>query len=131
MRVLLDTHVLLWALTDSPKMLPRHREIIVDPRNTVSASAINIAEIAIKSSIGKMKLSPMYEQDNYAGLLHAIKDSGLELLPFEAGHAARLRSLPFHHRDPFDRMLIVQALHEDYIVLTVDSKFADYPITVG
>lgn len=131
MRVLLDTHVLLWALTDSLKLLPRHREIIVDPRNTVSASAVNIAEIAIKSSIGKMKLSAILEQHNYSGLLQAIKDSGFEILPFEAGHAARLRSLPFHHRDPFDRMLIVQALHEDYIVLTVDTKFSAYPLKLG
>lgn len=128
MTILLDTHILLWALTGSGKLSTNGHDLIVDPTNAILASSINIAEIAKKSSIHKLSIASSLESENYAGLLKAIEDSGFEMLPFTAEHAAHLRSLPFHHRDPFDRMIISQAIHEKLSVLTADPVFESYPV---
>ncbi|TVR73112.1 MAG: PIN domain-containing protein [Spirochaetaceae bacterium] len=88
MTILLDTHILLWALTGSSRLSTESRDLIVDPTNTILASSINIAEIAINSSIHKLSVASSLESENYAGLLKAIEDSGFEMLPFTAEHAA-------------------------------------------
>lgn len=128
MRILLDTHILLWALSDSDRLSERYRSLIIDPTNDVLASAINIAEIAIKSSIGKCTLDPSLEANDYRLLQSSIVEAGFDMLDFTAIHAARLRTLPFHHRDPFDRMIVAQAMTEGLSVLTVDNKISMYDI---
>ncbi len=120
LRVLLDTHALLWWLDDDNRLPGSWRTAISDPDNQVLVSAVTIAEIAIKSSIGKLQ-APM-------DLLDALRTSNLETLPLQADHAAALRDLPWHHRDPFDRMIIAQATVEDLAVASVDRSFAAYEV---
>lgn len=119
MNLLLDTHVLLWWLADSHRLSARHRELILDAKRRVFVSSVSVAEISIKSSLGKL--------DAPEGVADAITSSGLELLAFDAAHAEALRELPWHHRDPFDRMLIAQAQIERLTLLTVDERIPHYP----
>ena len=120
LRVLLDTHVLLWWLDDDHRLPDSWRAVISDPRNDVLVSAVTVAEIAIKSSVGKLEAP--------ADLLNALRISNLDTLPLQADHAAALRDLPWHHRDPFDRLLIAQATVEDLAVASVDRSFAAYAV---
>lgn len=120
MRLLLDTHVLLWWLGDDRRLGAGHRELIADAGNTVLVSAMAVAEIAIKVSLGKL--------DAPDDLLPTLDEGGFEHLPFGASHADALRTLPWHHHDPFDRMLIAQAITEQLTVLTVDPHFAAYDV---
>ncbi|MBT2517680.1 type II toxin-antitoxin system VapC family toxin [Streptomyces sp. ISL-90] len=120
MRLLLDTHVLLWWLTDDRRLTGDHRDLISDAANSALVSAMTVAEIAIKSSLGKL--------DAPDDLLPTLDAGGFEHLPFEASHADVLRTLPWHHRDPFDRMLIAQAIVEGLTIMTVDPHFAAYDV---
>lgn len=122
MRVLLDTHVLLWWVADHPRLSSTHRELIGDPANDVLVSAISHAEIAIKVSNGKLQLP--------GDLTPIAQQSGFEALPFTAAHADALGRLPWHHRDPFDRMLIAQAAIEGVPILSVDAHMREYEIAV-
>lgn len=120
MRLLADTPVLLWWLADDPSLPGAHRRIIADVRNTVLVSAVSIAEMAIKASSGKLTVPDEVIRD--------IHSSGFDELPLTAAHAAELRYLPMHHRDPFDRMLIAQARVERIPVLTADASFSRYDV---
>jgi PIN domain nuclease of toxin-antitoxin system len=123
MRLLLDTHVLLWWLADDRRLGADHRAMIADSTNIVLVSAMTVAEIAIKSSLGKL--------DAPDDLLPTLEAGGFDGLAFESHHADLLRALPWHHRDPFDRMLIAQAIAERLTVLTADPHFAAYGIDLG
>ena len=118
MRLLLDTHILLHALAEPERLTRERSELIVDPANVVFVSAVSIAEIAIKISIGKLSVE--------VDLLSAVVAAGFQWLDFSAREALRLAALPFHHRDPFDRMLVVQSQVNDLTLVTDDSKLADY-----
>lgn len=118
MRLLLDTQVLLWALADSRKLSRRARSGITQAE-TVMVSAVSIWEAAIKISLGKLSGSP-------DELVAAISTSGFSELPVTAAHAARVGTLPPIHRDPFDRLLIAQAMSEPLNLLTADSLLARY-----
>jgi PIN domain nuclease of toxin-antitoxin system len=117
MRLLLDTHVLLWTLADVRK-LDRATTTLID-RSDVYASAASIWEISIKAALGKLKASP-------AAVLKAIEPAGFSLLPVQGEHAARVYDLGTHHLDPFDRLLIAQAQLENMTLLTNDGALADY-----
>jgi PIN domain nuclease of toxin-antitoxin system len=119
-RVLVDTHVLLWWLGESDRLTDRHRELLAEPSNEIWFSAVSIAEMSIKASLGKLTAP-----DDAAAVLI---DGGFDELPLSAQHADRLRTLPWHHRDPFDRMLIAQAQVEGVTVATVDKRFAEYDV---
>lgn len=123
MRLLLDTHMLLWWLSDDERLSSAHRDLIADASNTVFVSAMTVAEITIKSSIGKL--------DAPANLLPTLEAGGFDELAFDSQHADRLRTLPWHHRDPFDRMLIAQAIAEGLTLLSADAQFAAYDIALG
>ena len=103
-RLLLDTHVLLWALEDSPELGEKARRAVIDPRNEVFVSAINVWEITIKRSLGKLR-----GLDN---LTTTVEDTGFTQLPITLFHAEQAGNLPMHHRNPFDRMLVAQAQAE-------------------
>ncbi|QCB92324.1 type II toxin-antitoxin system VapC family toxin [Cellulomonas shaoxiangyii] len=120
MKVLLDTHVLLWWLADDPRLSARHRDVVADGRNDVYYSAVSIAEMAIKTSLGKLEAP--------AGVPAALEAQGMTPLPFTAAHAERLRDLPWHHRDPFDRMLVAQGQVEGLMVATVDARIRAYDV---
>ena len=123
MRLLLDTHVVLWWLADDRRLTAAHRVLIADASNLVLVSAMTIAEIAIKASLGKLEAPD--------DLLPTLETGGFDELPFESRHADLLRKLPWHHRDPFDRMLIAQAIAEQLTVLTADPHFAAYGVELG
>ena len=120
MRILLDTHVLLWWLNDDAALSGEFRAAIGDARNGVWVSAISFAEISIKQSVDKLD-APFISDD-------LIAEQGMSQLPFGAAHARRVRELPLHHRDPFDRMLIAQAIEEDLLFATVDERVAPYDV---
>lgn len=120
MTLLLDSHVLLWWLSDDPKLSELHRSLITDERGEIFVSAITVAELSIKSSLGKLELPPDFNRE--------VTASGFAFLPFTERHAAALTELPFHHRDPFDRMLICQAQVDGLIFLTVDDNIRKYDI---
>ncbi|HWI00939.1 MAG TPA: type II toxin-antitoxin system VapC family toxin [Propionibacteriaceae bacterium] len=122
MRLLLDTHVLLWWGTDDPRLPGSWRPILTDPTHDVFVSSVSMAEIAIKASLGKLSAP----RDLFGGL----EEQGFAILSLSFDHAAQLWDLPWHHRDPFDRMLVAHARVEGLIVVTVDPAFAAYDIHV-
>ena len=117
-KIILDTHIFLWALGDPEKIREKSRAEIETMANRVYVSSISIAEIMIKSSIGKLRV-------DYDPVEIAL-ECGFELLDFRAQDALLLKNLPFHHRDPFDRMLISQSLANGYPIVTDDRRFSDY-----
>ena len=118
MRLLLDTHLFLWSVTDSPRLSPEARKSIVSA-DEVYVSAASIWEAAIKAGLGKI-------QGNMRQLAEAIAGSGFVELPVTALHAARVAELPSHHRDPFDRLLVAQAMTEPLVLLTADVALLPY-----
>jgi PIN domain nuclease of toxin-antitoxin system len=124
-RLLLDTHILLWALGDVGKLSAGVSDAIRDPENAVVVSAATAWEIAIKQSLGKLTLPAPAER----WLLSAIETLHAEWLPVEPAHALATRALPWHHRDPFDRLLVAQAM-TGLLLVTHDSRFEPYKISV-
>ena len=125
MNLLLDTHVALWAIADSPKLPHKARELIESPRATVWISAASVWEIAIKHSLGRGEM-PVSGQDAE----RYFRDSGYRFLAIEAEHALAVEGLTKHHQDPFDRILIAQALVEPMRLMTHDSQVALYSDTI-
>lgn len=122
LRLLLDTHIALWAIADSRRLSKDARDLIRSPEATIWVSTATVWEIAIKHAMGK---GDMPESSTVA--LGYFRDSGYRLLSIEPEHAAAVEALPAIHRDPFDRLLIAQAAHEGMILLTSDAVMAKYP----
>jgi PIN domain nuclease of toxin-antitoxin system len=118
MRLLLDTHLFLWAMADDDRLPTEARELML-AADEVNVSAASIWEIAIKARIGKLKADAGH-------LAETIEPSGFVELPVTARHAAGVAHLPDHHTDPFDRLLIAQAMAEPLLLLTVDRQLAAY-----
>ncbi|MBK6675700.1 MAG: type II toxin-antitoxin system VapC family toxin [Rhodocyclaceae bacterium] len=128
MNLLLDTHVALWAITDCPRLPKRARDLIQSPNSAVWVSAATVWEIAIKHGLGRGEM-PVSGQD----ALRYFRDAGYRLLPVEPEHAAAVEELPAHHADPFDRILVAQALVEPMRLMTHDpmvSRYSDTIITI-
>jgi len=122
MRLLLDTHLLLWA-AGSPERLPRGaRELLDDPQNLPVFSSASLWEVAIKHGLGRHDL-----RVDARLLRRGLLDNGYYELPITGEHAAALDGLPAIHRDPFDRILIVQSMVEGITLLTADPLIAQYP----
>lgn len=124
MKVLLDTHALLWFLLGDARLAEKAQSIIVDLTNHVLVSPASYWEIAIKVSLGKYKL----RRDLGEFMESHLADSNLTILHITPRHAAELAKLPFHHRDPFDRMLIAQAVAEDIPLISADATFDLYSV---
>ncbi len=121
-RLLLDTHALIWALS-APRRLPvRIAAMIRDPGSDVYVSAASTWEIAIKSAVGKIEA-------DLSAIVDAARAAAFEELPITITHTARLRALPTHHRDPFDRLLIAQAIEERLTIITHDRAIGAYPVS--
>jgi PIN domain nuclease of toxin-antitoxin system len=121
MRLLLDTHVLLWWLADDPALSKQARGLIANEPE-VFVSAASAWEIAIKRALGKLEAPD--------DLLPALEAGGLRRLPIDFEHAAVAGTLPLHHDDPFDRMLVAQAQQEALTLLTSDTRISRYAVTV-
>ena len=118
-RLLLDTHALIWALS-SPRRLPaRVSSSIRDPDNDVYVSAVSTWEIAIKVMLRKVHA-------DVAAVVRALRDAGFEELPITIAHTVRVHTLPLHHRDPFDRLLVAQAMEERLTIVTHDPLLRAY-----
>lgn len=118
---LLDTHLLLWAAVDSPRLPARARSVLEDPAAEVSFSVVSLWEIAIKLGLGR----PDFQVD-VAALRASARLSGIEEVPVYGEHVLAVKDLPPLHQDPFDRLLIAQARREGLTLLTVDSRVLAY-----
>jgi PIN domain nuclease of toxin-antitoxin system len=124
-RLLLDTHTLLWYALADPKLSATAQGLILDPANEILISPASYWEIAIKVSIKKLALHQPYED-----FLNAcLNRYGFVILPVEPRHTAAVVTLPFHHKDPFDRLLIAQALVEVIPILSGDVTLDAYGVT--
>ena len=118
MNIILDTHIFLWILAEPERINQKYLEYIEDVSNEIFISSITVAEIAIKSSIGKLAFD--FEIDK------VVQNSGFEPLGFTMEDAVELMNLPFHHKDPFDRMIISQAVSRSFYIISDDEKFKSY-----
>ena len=124
MRLLLDTHTFLWFIMGDPKLSEKARALIEDTRNERLLSIASLWEMAIKHSVGKLSLGQPFE----VLIPQQLERNSIEILPITVAHLTVVATLPFHHRDPFDRLLIAQAAVERLSVLTVDSAFDAYAV---
>ncbi len=124
MRVLLDSHTIVWAELDDDRLPEAVRRLIDDPRTRLVLSVVTTWEITLKSLAGRLRL-PEPPAPYFDGL---IRDARFEVLPVEQRHVAALPELPAIHRDPFDRMLVAQAMVEDLDLVSGDERIRRYPI---
>jgi PIN domain nuclease of toxin-antitoxin system len=118
LRILLDTHVVLWWLMDSPSLPADARTLISNPEHDVFVSAVSLWEIWLKESLGKLILPANFEEQ--------LAAEPFQSLPLTGTHARQVALLPWRHRDPFDRMLVAQAQAEELLLLTADAMLAPY-----
>lgn len=123
MRYLIDTHVLLWFNSGSLELSQKAKEIILDKKNVVLISIASLWEISIKTSIGKLQISGEYES-----IIDEITKNDIEILPINFAHTVVQNKLPFHHRDPFDRIIIAQGIVENISLISKDEIFDLYLI---
>ena len=124
MNLLLDTHTLLWFVLGDAQLSATARQLIEDVTNPKFVSPAAYWEIAIKISIGKYALNEPYE----TFMDRAIRQNGFLILPIEPRHTALLANMPFHHRDPFDRLIIAQAMVEGLAIVSADPVFDAYSV---
>lgn len=124
MKYLLDTHTLLWITTDDPKLSTQVRALYLNAENEIFFSLASIWELAIKSSLSKITFKSNLEEF----IEEHVKGNRIDVLKIELSHVLRIESLPFHHRDPFDRLLIAQAIEDNLAILGNDNIFDKYRV---
>jgi PIN domain nuclease of toxin-antitoxin system len=124
MKVLLDTHTFLWAITDEKRLSPEARRLIASSESWWSV--VSLWEAIQKVQAGKLSL-PLPAG---AFLTSELSSNGVRLLPVSVGHVLRVEALPLHHRDPFDRVLIAQSIEEGWPIITADPLFERYAVDV-
>jgi len=125
MRFLLDTQAFLWFVLNDRALSQVACDLIADPLNDILLSPASYWEIAIKVSLGKYKIPGSFE----TWIEHQIQVNELEILPIKVAHAAAIVTLPFHHKDPFDRLLVAQASTEKVPIISVDAVLDKYAVT--
>lgn len=124
MKILLDTHIFLWLLSGDGRLSGPAKTIFLNEENEICFSVASLWEIGIKISLGRLKLA-----DNWKEVIEdEMAVNLIKLLRISKGHCYKLVDLPFHHRDPFDRMLIAQAMVEEMSILTCDGQFCAYDV---
>ena len=123
MRLLIDTHILIWHLEDDNQLPLAKSSVIADDDNEILISIASLWEIAIKMSLGKLKLSR-----TLAEIIEWIGHSTVSIMGIEPYHTHQVSKLPFHHKDPFDRMIIAQAISESIGIMTLDPAFSKYGV---
>ncbi len=126
MKLLLDTHVLLWWLVDSQRLSARARALIADQRSQLFWSAASSWELAVKSALGRIQFQTPFR----TVIPDVLQKQGIASLPVEQSHAFQVAGLPLLHRDPFDRMLVAQCQVEKLGLLSADSQLAEYEVDV-
>jgi PIN domain nuclease of toxin-antitoxin system len=122
-KLLIDTHAALWLLDEDTRLSPSADQMLTDSTNEVLLSAAIVWEVAIKQSLGKL--------DAPDGFSSMLIDGGATALPVSIEHARAVASLPWHHRDPFDRLLVAQAVFEDAVVVSSDERLRAYDVQVA
>jgi PIN domain nuclease of toxin-antitoxin system len=125
MKVLIDTHTFLWLIEDHPHLSTAARSIFADSANEVFLSIASVWEMAIKVSLNKLQLNASFEHF----ITQNVPKNNVQLLPVTLPHLVQVSALPFHHRDPFDRLIIAQSIVENIPIVGVDAAFDAYPIT--
>ncbi len=125
MKLLLDTHLVIWATTQSSRLSPSARSLMGDPANELLFSPVNLWEVAIKRALGRRDF-----QFDSRILRRAMLQNDYQELPFTSDHAVAIDQLPDIHKDPFDRLLIAQSMVEGILLLTSDPNVAKYPAPV-
>ena len=126
MRLLLDTHTLLWHVSGDAKLSGLSFDLIENTENQVFVSVASLWELAIKVSLGKLELHGAHTIQEFVE--KNVSGNDFEMLSIAAKHLDRLKGLPLHHRDPFDRLIVAQALTEDLTLLSRDGSLADYGV---
>ncbi|WP_375562500.1 type II toxin-antitoxin system VapC family toxin [Bernardetia sp. OM2101] len=121
MNILLDTHALIWFFEGDKKLSNKARKTIQEPKNTIFVSVVSFWEIVIKISIDKLEMDLSMEE-----LQKLVWENGIQILPIKIEHTFLLRNLPYFHKDPFDRLLFVQASSENMNLVSCDVIFDDY-----
>lgn len=124
MNLLLDTHAFLWFIEGSERLSATARELIEESANRPFLSAASLWEMAIKLSLGRLHMGRPFEDL----IPEQMRLNGIQLLGIELEHVAPVTTLPFHHRDPFDRLLVAQAMVEQMPIVSADPAFDAYPI---
>ena len=126
MKILLDTHVFIWMCSGDERLSRAARNAILHSHSRLHLSVASWWEMSVKISIGKLKLHP-----HWATLFkREMQNNGIEWLPVRPEHCERVATLPFHHRDPFDRMLVAQAQQEKMMILSADVNLRNYDVKV-
>ena len=125
MNILLDTHALIWFLEGDSQLSNPAKTAIANPENTCFLSQASMWEIAIKISIGKLEM-----KNSYQNLPKLLWQNGIEILPFEFEHFEYILTLPFYHKDPFDRIIIAQSVTDKMSLISCDDNFPSYPINI-
>jgi PIN domain nuclease of toxin-antitoxin system len=120
---LIDTHTFIWLIEDDPKLPDSSKRLIDDLNNDIFISIASLWEMAIKISIGKLKLAGVLAQ-----AIDELYARNIKILPIDSLHILRVQSLPFHHKDPFDRIIIAQSLTENITLISIDGAFDSYGI---
>jgi PIN domain nuclease of toxin-antitoxin system len=123
MTYIIDTHALIWYIAGEDKLGQEAIEKIKNTMNTVYVSKASLWEMAVKISLGKLKLSISFEE-----LEQYLEENEFVILDYDFGHLKKLLTLPFHHGDPFDRLIIAQAMADDLTIITHDRLFSSYPV---
>ena len=121
MKYLIDTHIFIWFVENLPNLSQSLKNTIEDENNEIFISIASLWEISIKISIKKLQLNRKYEE-----ILAVLKNNSIEILPIDFAHTLENSKLPFHHRDPFDRIIIAQAIVENIDFISADAVFDDY-----
>lgn len=124
MRILIDTHVLLWLITDDARLSDHTKRVFLNKQNSLFFSLASCWEMCIKVSIGKLKLS----DDWFQRLEQELALNTIQWLPIAPSHCLQVSKLPPHHHDPFDRLLVAQAMMEDLVLMTNDQHMANYGV---
>lgn len=126
MRALLDTNAFLWFISGSDRLSDKACDFITDFNNDLAISIASLWEIAIKTSIGKLELFSPFDQL----IPSQLEKNDINILPIDLNHLSAIINLEFHHRDPFDRLIIAQGITEQLPVITSDAIFSTYPVNV-
>jgi len=124
MNLILDTHTFMWFVNGDKNLTTKARKTIENPSNFSHISIASLWEMAIKISLGKLEIKYPFEQ-----VLTQIYENGFEILPITFEHTLVISKLEFHHRDPFDRLIVVQAMTERMTIISKDKAFDDYKVT--
>jgi PIN domain nuclease of toxin-antitoxin system len=125
-RILLDTHTFLWLIAGDANLSPTARQTIEAPNNDPLLSKVSLWEMAIKVSLGKLTLN--FEEPFAEAIGGQLRENGVTLLPIDVAHIGQVAVMPFHHRDPFDRLIVAQALVEKLPIIGRDQSFDSYGV---